>query len=332
MNMKMIFLLLAICMPLTLMAEEVVNVYSARIEKLIKPAFDAFTAETGIQVKYTTAKEAELLERLKAEGKFTKADLLITVDAGNLWLAQREGLLRSVDSKILNKNIPSHLRPPTNHWFGLTLRARTIVYSKKRVQRSSLGSYEDLGNPKWKGRLCLRTSKKVYNKSLIATMIETKGMEKTKKTLASWMANKPKIYAKDSGVLKAIAQGRCDVGLANTYYLGRELKKDPKFPVGLFWADPKGRGVHVNISGAGVTKHAKHAANAVKLLEFLSSTKAQSLFADENMEYPANPTVSPSQLLVKWWGADFKKDQVNLEAAGKWQKDAVILMNRARYK
>ncbi len=310
----------------------VISVYSSRIEKLIKPAFDAFTKKTGIEVEYLTANEAELIERLKAEGKHTKADMLITVDAGNLWLAKQSGVLQSVSSSTLKRNIPSSLRDPAGHWYGLTVRVRTIVYHKGRVKPSELSTYEALADPQWKNRLCLRTSKKVYNKSLIATMIHTLGEAKTKATVVGWMKNNPFIESKDSGVLKAIAAGKCDVGLVNTYYLGRELKKDPNFPVSLFWANQKDRGVHVNISGAGVTKHAKNQENAIRLLEFLSSEDAQNLFADDNMEYPANSNVKPNPLLSKWWGSEFKKEAVNIAAAGKNQEAAVKLMERARYK
>jgi len=313
-------------------AGEKVNVYSSRIEKLIKPAFDAFTKKTGIEVVYLTAKEAVLLEKLKAEGKHTQADVLITVDAGNLWLAARQGVLQSVNSEDLRKHIPSSLRDPDNHWFGLTVRARTIVYSQKRVNPRELSSYEDLGNPKWKNRLCLRTSKKVYNKSMVATMLKSLGEGRTESIIAGWMQNNPRIYPKDSSLLKSIAAGKCDVGIVNTYYLGRELVKDPDFPVALFWANQADRGVHVNISGAGVTRHAKNRANAVKLIEFLSSREAQNLFADNNMEYPVNPSVQPNAQLVGWWGNSFKVDSVNVAAAGEYQNQAVRLMARFGYK
>ncbi len=322
-----------LAMPSVIWANgEVVNVYSSRIEKLIKPAFDAFTQETGIKVEYLTAKEAELIERLTAEGKNTKADVLLTVDAGNLWLAKNKGLLQSIDSEVLSNQVPAHLRDPDGNWFGLTVRARTIVYSKDRVQPSELSTYAALGDSKWKGRLCLRTSKKVYNKSLVGTMIKSMGEDKAKAIVAGWMENEPSIEAKDSGVLKAIAAGKCDVGLVNTYYLGRELKKDPSFPVALFWANQEERGVHVNVSGGGVTQHAKHKENAIRLLEFLSSEKAQNLFADENMEYPVNPNVKPSPLIAEWWGNVFKQDPVNVASAGEYQAAAVKLMERAGYR
>lgn len=316
----------------TATAQESVNVYSARIEKLIKPAFDAFTKKTGIQVKYLTAKEAILLERLKAEGKYTDADVLITVDAGNLWLASREGVLQPVTSSRLERQVPASLRSPDGSWFGLTVRARTIVYSLERVSPDELSTYEDLGNPKWQGRLCLRTSKKVYNKSMVATMIRSLGEDRATKVVSGWMKNQPRIYPKDSSLLKGIAAGKCDVGIVNTYYLGRELAKKPGFPVGLFWANQSDRGVHVNISGAGVTRYARNKENAIKLIEFLSSEEAQNLFADNNMEYPVNPEVKPSSRLTDWWGQTFKADRVNVAAAGEHQKAAVKLMAKAGYR
>lgn len=314
----------------TALAEQV-NVYSARIEKLVKPAFDAFERDTGIKVNLLTGSEAALIERMKAEKQFSPADILLTVDAGNLWKAQNEGLLQPVSSAMLETNVPASLRDPAGHWFGLTVRARTIVYSTERVNPAELSTYEDLGNPKWRGRLCLRTSKKVYNKSLVATMIAAIGPVKTEAVLAGWMRNQPIIHDSDGHLLKGIAKGQCDLGLVNTYYLGRELVKDSNFPVGLFWANQDDRGAHVNISGAGVVKYAPNKANAIKLLEFLSSPAAQNLFADDNMEYPVNASVSPSARLVAWWGADFKRDQVNVAAAGTLQSDAVKMMARVGY-
>ena len=169
-------------------AEDVV-VYSARNEQLIKPLFDAYTKETGVNVKFITDKEGPLLARLKAEGVNTPADMLMTVDAGNLWQASEEGLLRSVKSKVLESNIPEYLQDPDKQWFGLSVRARTIVYNKNAVKPSDLSTYEDLANPKWKGRLCLRTSKKVYNQSLVAMMIYEHGEAKTEEVLEGWVKN-----------------------------------------------------------------------------------------------------------------------------------------------
>ena len=209
-------------------AEQVV-VYSARIEQLIKPMFDAFTKDTGVQVKYTTDNEGALLARLKAEGKNTPADLLITTDAGNLWEAARAELLRPVDSEILKKNIPPHLRDPQNRWFGLSVRARTLVYNTRNVNIDDLSTYEDLANPKWKGRLCLRTSKKVYNQSLVAMMIAEHGEAETEKIVRGWVANlATDPVSDDTRAMEFVAAGRCDVTLVNSYYYGRLMKKTPE--------------------------------------------------------------------------------------------------------
>ncbi|MFQ5848397.1 MAG: extracellular solute-binding protein [Candidatus Methylomirabilales bacterium] len=310
-------------------AGEVV-VYSARIEKLIKPMFDAFTVKTGISVNYFTAKAGELFERLKAEGRYTPADVFMTVDAGNLWIAEHAGLLQGFDSPVITKNIPAHLRAKDNAWVGLSVRARPIMYSTERVKPAALSTYEGLGDPRWKGRLCLRTSQKVYTQSLVATMIETLGEQRAEAVVRGWMKNRPRIFNSDTRMLKAIAAGQCDVTVANTYYLARLKAKDPLFPVAVFWPNQRDRGVHVNISGAGVTRYARHRENAIALIEFLSSPEAQHLIADANYEYPANPTVKPSTLILDW--GEFKADQVNVAAAGALQAPAVKLLDRAGYK
>jgi iron(III) transport system substrate-binding protein len=311
-------------------AEQVV-VYSARIEQLIKPMFDAFTKESGIAVKFVTDKEGALLARLKAEGKNTPADMLITVDAGNLWEAAREGLLQPVESKVLESNIPAHLRDPENQWFGLSVRARTIIYNTQRVKPSDLSTYEALADPKWKGRLCLRTSKKVYNQSLVAMMIAELGEAKTEQIIKGWVANLATDPLSDeTKAMEFVAAGKCDVTLANTYYYGRLMEKKPSLPLAIFWPNQEGSGVHVNISGAGVTRHAKSAPAAIKLLEFLSSEKAQNLFADVNLEYPVNPNV-PVDPVVAAWGS-FKQNPINVKKAGELQAEAVKLMDRAGYK
>jgi iron(III) transport system substrate-binding protein len=307
-----------------------VIVYSARIEALSKPMFDAFTEKTGIQVKSFTAGEKELFERLQSEGVNTPADVFMTVDVGNLWIAQNVGLLQGISSEIIDQNIPSHLRAKDNEWVGLSVRARPIMYSTERVKPSELSTYEALGDPKWNGKLCFRTSKKVYTQSLVATMIKTLGEERTEGIVRGWTANQPRIFESDSKLLEAIAAGQCDVGITNTYYLAQLVAKDAKFPVAVFWPNQGDRGVHINISGAGVTKHAKHRDNAIKLIEFLSSPEAQNLVADANYEYPANPTVKANSMIVAW--GDFKADTVDVAAAGELQATAVKLMDRVGYK
>ena len=315
-------------------AAEVV-VYSARNEQLIKPLFDAYTKETGVQVKFVTDKEGPLMARLKAEGKNTPADVFMTVDAGNLWQAAEEGLLRPVSSPVLNTHIPAHLRDPGNQWFGLSVRARTLVYNTNKVKPGELSTYEDLASPKWKNRLCLRTSKKVYNQSLAAMMIWEYGEEKTENMVKGWVKNlATDPFPDDTKAMEAVAAGLCDVTVVNTYYFGRLMEKKPNLPLAIFWpnqgAKTSNAGVHVNVSGAGVTRHAKNPQEAVKLLEWLSSDKAQNLYADKNMEYPANPKVKPDDKVAAWGG--FKPNLINVAEAGKLQAKAVMLMDRAGYR
>ncbi len=310
---------------------DTVTVYSARNEQLLKPLLDRYSKDTGTEVRLLTANEGALLARLKAEAESTPADVLITVDAGNLWLAAQQGALRPLNSALLQKNIPAHLRDPGNQWFGLSVRARTMVYSKARVKPAELSTYEDLAAPKWKGKLCLRTSKKVYNQSLVAMMITELGEPATEAIVRGWVANlATDPFPDDTSLLKAIAAGQCQVGIVNTYYLGRLLAKEPDFPVGLHWANQSGSGTHVNVSGAGVTRHAKNPAGAQKLVEYLSQEGAQNFYVDEDLEFPANPKVQPNSL-IKNWGT-FKPNLLNVSKAGELQAAATRLMDRAGYR
>jgi iron(III) transport system substrate-binding protein len=320
--------MLGLC-PTGAAAEEVV-VYSARSHYGQEPAFEAFTKATGIQIKSLGGNAGELFERLRAEGDKTPADVLISVDAGNLWQAAEAGLLSPVDSAVLRENIPAHLRDPQHRWFGLTVRARTIMYNVQKVKPDELSTYEALGDPKWKGRLCLRTSSHVYNKSLLATMIKRYGEAKVEEIVRGWVANEPVLIDSDTKILEAVAAGQCDVALTNTYYLGRLLAKTPDFPVAPFWANQQTTGTHVNISGAGVTAHAKNRANAIKFIEFLSQPAAQQMFVDANFEYPVNRQTAINPILAKW--GPFKQDDINVAAAGEFQAAAVKLADRVEYK
>jgi iron(III) transport system substrate-binding protein len=317
--------------PATARAAETLVVYSARNEQLIKPVFDAYTRETGVEIKFTTGDAAVLIERLAAEGKNSPADLLVTVDAGELWNAAQRGLLQPVKSATLERNVPSHLRDPEERWFGLSMRARTIFYSPQRVDAKTLGTYQALAQPAWKGRLCLRTSKKVYNQSLVAMMIAQDGEAKTEQVVRGWVANlATDVFPNDTALLEAIAAGQCDVGIANTYYYGRIVKERPDFPVRLFWANQGSGGVHVNISGGGVTKHSRHVAAATRFLEWLSGPKAQAHFAAVNMEYPVNPAAAVDPLVQSW--GRFEPSLINIVEAGRLQPAAVRLMDRAGYR
>jgi iron(III) transport system substrate-binding protein len=306
-----------------------VVVYSARHYGQ-EPAFAAFTKKTGIEIKILNGNTGEVFERLKAEGDRTPADVLLTVDAGNLWNAARAGLLAKVDSPELVANIPAPFRDPDHRWFGLTARARTIMYNVNKVKPSELSTYEALGDPKWKGRICLRTSGYIYNQSLLATMIKRYGEARTEEIVRGWAANQPILINGDTKILEAMAAGQCDVGIANHYYLARILAKDPTFPVAPFWANQGTTGTHVNVSGAGVTAHAKNRANAIKLLEFLSTPEAQQMFADVSMEYPVNPQAGLNPIVVKW--GKFKHDDINVAAAGEFQAAATKLADRAGYR
>ena len=308
-------------------ADEVV-VYSSRIDELIKPVFDAYTEKTGVTVKFITDKEAPLMARLKAEGENTPADLLLTVDGGNLWQAEQMGILQPLDSEVVKQNIPAQYRSSSDAWTGLSLRARTIVYSPQRVKEGELSTYEALAGDNWEGRLCLRTSKKVYNQSLTATMIETHGAEKTEQILKGWVNNlATDVFADDNAVVMAVDAGQCDVGIVNTYYFGRLHAQNPQLKAKLFWPNQGDRGVHVNLSGIGLTKHAPHPEAARKLVEWMTGPQAQSIFADINMEYPANPAVKPSAEVASW--GDFKADTIPVEVAGKRQAEAIKMMDRA---
>ena len=307
------------------------TVYSTRKEHLIKPLFDAFTAKTGIKVKYLTGKGGALIERIKLEGKKTKADLFMTVDAGNLWYAASQNLFQPVKSEVIENNIPEHLRDPAGLWSGLSVRARTIVYSPDRVDPNELSTYQDLANKKWKGRLCLRTSKKVYTKSLVSSLIYRDGIEKTTEVVRGWIDNLAATpHAEDVQIMTSILAGQCDVGIINSYYFGRLQAEDPNIPLKLYWANQNSTGTHVNVSGAGVTKHSKNPEDAIKLLEFLSSIEAQKIYVGLNKEYPASQKIKADNLIALW--GDFNQDKMNLSVAGKNQADSVSLMQREGYK
>lgn len=307
-------------------AKELV-VYSSRQDHLIKPVFEMYTEKTGVKINFITDREAPLMARLRAEGANTPADMFMTVDAGNLWQAEEQGLFQPVQSEVIEGNIPQHLRSSNNMWTGLSLRARTIAYSTERVKPEELSTYEALADEQWKGRVCLRTSKKVYNQSLVATMLESIGEEKTTEVIQGWLANlATPVFADDTALLQAIDAGQCDVGIVNSYYFGRLQNAQPDVKVKLFWPNQEDRGVHVNISGAGVTRHAKHPEEATRLLEWMTTEEAQRIFADVNMEFPANQALEPSAEVAAWGG--FKADNVNIEVAGRRQPEAIMLMDR----
>lgn len=312
-------------------SDQVVTIYSSRNEQLIKPLLDKYTEETGVKIELVTDKTGPLMARLEAEGKNTPADMLLTVDAGNLWQAAEQGLLQPVTSAVLESNVPAKYRDPKGMWTGLSLRARTIFYDPSKVDAAQLSTYADLADPKWKGKLCLRSSKAVYNQSLVASMIENLGAEKTEEIVRGWVANlATDSFSDDTSMLEAIAAGQCEVGIANSYYYGRILDDKPDFPAKIFWANQDTTGTHVNISGAGVIANSNNPEGAIKVMEWLSSDKAQGLYASSDKEFPVKEGIDESELLRSW--GPFKQDSISVQKFGALQTQAIQMMDKAGYK
>ena len=299
-------------------------IYTARSHYGEEQPFKDFAAKTDTKLTLFGGEASELYERIRSEGDKTRADLLITVDAANLWRATEAGLLEAVDDPELNRNVPANLRDPGGHWFGLTVRARTIMRSTERVSPSAATTYEDLGDPRWKGRLCLRSGTSDYNVSFVADRLAKDGKARTEAMLRRWMANDPDILGSDTDVLDNIADGRCDVGLTNSYYLGRELAENPSFPVAPVWADQKGRGTHLNLSGLGVVKGTDQRAKDIELMEYLTEPRQQELFARNNFEFAADPDVKAAQEIAQF--GTFKRDPIDVQGAGEHLEDALQLM------
>lgn len=314
-----------------------VNVYSARKEALIKPLLDKFTDATGIEVNLVTGKGDALLTRLKSEGKRSPADLLITTDVGRLYRAQEAGVLQPANSPVLEASISPNYREEGGYWFGLSLRSRVIVFAPERVKKEELSTYEDLANPKWKGRVCIRSSGNIYNQSLVASMIEHDGEKATDTWLKGLVANfaRPP-HGGDRDQIKAVVAGQCDLAVVNSYYLGAmltskdESQRKVAEAVTLFWPNQGDRGTHINVSGAGVTKASKNKANAIKLIEFLASAQSQAWYAEVNNEYPVIDGIEPSQVLASW--GEFKADTMSVEKLGLGNAKAVMAMDRAGWK
>lgn len=314
-----------------------VNLYSARQEALIKPLLDTFTDQTGIKVNLVSAKADALLQRLKSEGRNTPADVLLTVDAGNLAAASDAGLLQGLRSDVVKKAVPAHYRDAQGLWTGLSLRARPIFYARDRVQPAQLSSYAALTGPQWKGKICVRSSDNIYNQSMVAAMIASQGEPRTEAWVKGFVANlarPPKGGDRDQ--IKAVAAGQCDVAIANTYYYAEMLKSGDEAEraaagkVAVFWPDQQGRGVHVNISGAGIVTNARNVANARKLIEFLVSKEAQAWYAENNQEYPVRDDV-PVSATLKALGT-FKADRTAMSKLGSNNARAVKLMDRAGWR
>lgn len=304
-----------------------VTVYTGR-HYGIESVFEAFTAATGIEVRFTTGSDPLLRERLKAEGKNTPADVLMTADAGNLALAAADGLLAPISSDLLEKAIPANLQDAENRWFALSRRARVIMVSERVPEAEQPTTYAAVGDPKWKGEICLRPATHPYTQSLVSSLIAGDGADAAAATVTAWVANDPTYIDSDTKILEAIEAGECEIGIANSYYLGRILKEKGSFPVRLVWPEQQGRGTHVNISGAGVTANAANPAAAQALIEWLA-TDGQKAFADANMEYPAAVGVEPDPILAGW--GDFTADPIDVSEFGRLQPEAVKLLDTAGY-
>jgi len=289
-------------------ASDVVNIYSYRQAELLKPLTDAFTAKTGIKTNVLFAKKG-LGQRIKTEGKNSPADVLMTVDIGRLEAAKALEITQALTSEVVDKNIPSQYRDPDGHWFGLTTRARVIYASMERVSEDSI-NYEDLADPKWKGKICTRSGQHVYSIGLIASIIAHKGLDGAEQWLEAVrdnLARKP--TGNDRAQVKSIYSGECDLSLGNTYYMGK-MQTNTKNPEQKDWAasvkilfpNADNRGTHVNIAGMMMAKHAPNKDNARKLMEFLSSEDAQKIYGSSNFEYPVKAGVEPDKLTASWGG------------------------------
>lgn len=314
-----------------------VNIYSARKEDLIKPILEKFEHDTGTKVNLITGKADALLQRLISEGKNSPADILITTDAGRLYRAKNAKIIQAIESDVLNNSIPEQYRDPEGYWFGLTLRARPIIYAIDRVKPEQLSSYEALANSEWKRKICIRSSDNIYNQSLVASILSHLGEKKTlawSESLVNNFARPPQGGDRDQ--VKAVAAGQCDVALINNYYLGNMLTSKDKAEIAaaqkvkIFWPNQDGRGTHVNISGAAITASSKNKTAAIKLIEFLVSDAAQQWYAEKNLEYPIKPGIQPSEILQSW--GEFKADALSLHQLGEKNAAAVMIMDRAKWK
>ena len=313
------------------------NIYSSRHYNTDDEIYDGFTRQTGIKVNIIEGKDDELIERIKSEGANSPADILITVDAGRLWRAEKAGLFAPVVSRTLTEKIPANLRHTNNLWFGFTKRARVIMYNKDLVNPSELSTYENLGDPKWKGKLVIRSSSNIYNQSLVAGLIEVLGEKATEQWCRNIVANFARSpQGNDRSQIEAAASGLAELAVANTYYLPRYAKdksaaKQAIFKkVGVFFPNQNGRGTHVNISGGGLMKNAPNKDGAIAFLEYLASPYAQTFFAQGNNEYPVVPGTPLDPVLGSF--GEFKEDTTNVHTYGDNHALAVQIMDRAGWK
>jgi iron(III) transport system substrate-binding protein len=314
-----------------------VNVYSARHYPADEQLFALFTEKTGIKINMIQGKAEELMERVKLEGESSPADVFVTVDAGNLWRAQEAGVFQPVQSALLAEKVLAHFREPGGNWFGFSTRARVFVYDKSKVKAEEMSSYEDLADPKWKGRILVRSSNNIYNQSLLASLIEHHGAEKAEgwaKGLVANFARKPE--GGDTDQIKALIAGEGDIAISNTYYFARMQASDDAAVkksvenLAVFFPNQQDRGTHVNVSGAGVAAFAPNKANAIAYLEFMASAEAQEIFSGANFEYPVVAGAKVADVVAAW--GDFKRDEINVAALGRNNADAVKIMDRAGWR
>jgi len=330
---KSIAILTATFLSTTIAQAQTVNVYSYRQPELVKPLFDAFTKQTGIKVNMAFLKKG-MIERLKAEGKRTPADLIFTVDISRLYAVVKAGLTQPVQSDILTANIPAAFRDPGNNWFGLTARARIIFASRARVPDGEVTTYEDLANPKWRGRICTRSGTHAYSLALVSAFLAHHDEATTKAWLLGVKANLArKPQGNDRAQVKAVWAGQCDIALGNTYYMGKMLTN----PDQKIWADSvrivfptfEGDGTHINLSGVAMTKYAPNPKEALKLMEYLSSASAQEIYASTNFEYPLLKGTKPSPLVQSW--GKFTPDSLNLMDVAKLRPIALRLIEEVDF-
>jgi iron(III) transport system substrate-binding protein len=339
-NLKTTLVLLALVLGIEQASgqEKVLNLYSSRHYQTDEALYANFTKQTGIRIQRIEAPEDALIERLKNEGAASPADVLVTVDAGRLWRAEQAGLFQPVKSAVLEARIPAHLRHPQGLWFGFSTRARIIVYNRDAVKHGDLRSYQDLADPRWKGKLCMRSSSNVYNISLMAALIARQGEAKAEEWARGVVAN----FARpprggDTDQIRAVAAGECAAAVANTYYYARLMlsqkpdERDAVSRTAVAWPDQDGNGTHINVSGAGVLKHAPHRDAAVRFLEYLASDDAQRYFADGNNEYPAVPAVRTDNRALAQLGS-FKPDTLNVGELGRHQAAAQKAFDRAGWR
>jgi len=318
--------------------EAAVNVYSARHYDSDDEVYARFEEETGIRVNVISGKSAALLERLRREGEASPADLFVAVDAGRLYQAEVEGIFDPVESEVLSERIPESLRHPDGLWFGLTQRARVIVVARDRVEPGEIETYEDLADPKWRGRVLIRSSSNVYNQSLVGSIVAANGEEATEewcRGLVANLARKPQGGDRDQ--VRAVAAGEGDVAVVNSYYLAQMIAAEDKpedqeaaAQVAIVFPNQEGRGTHVNVSGAGVVRGAPNRANAVRLLEYLTSPEAQAVFAGANKEYPVVAGYPPVPELEAF--GSFREDSVNASVFGSQGQQALRLMDRCGWR